>query len=232
MKAEDIVSQRITLDGVIYAELHKRIVSLVYPPGTMIFENVVASEFSVSRTPVRRAFFRLAKEGLLQVLPQRGARVSLLSAEKAREAQTVREVLEIAAFGEVARKWDNADPRYQKAAREIAACIAAQKEAVARHDYVTFTELDEQYHNLVLGLDGNATLIAIIAEMRAHLKRLRFLELEVAHHEVEAIGHHEEILKALQAGDVRAARTRLKAHLKMLEPLRNRLFDRHEGYFA
>ncbi|CAH2603590.1 protein of unknown function [Rhodovastum atsumiense] len=66
-------------------------------------------------------FFRLAKEDL--------ARVSFLSADKVREAQVVREALEITAFGEVARKWDGDDPRFQRANADILACIAAQKEA-------------------------------------------------------------------------------------------------------
>lgn len=229
---EELLAQRATLDDAIYAELQQRIVSLACPPGSMLYENVVAEEFGVSRTPVRRAFFRLAEDGLLQVLPQRGARVALLSAQKAREAQAVRELLEIAAFGDVARSWDATRPRFQAAAQAILACIAAQKEAVARRDYLAFTSLDVQYHTLVLELADNATLLGIVNDMRVPLQRLRFLELEVAHHEIEAIGHHEEILHLLQAGDVQGTRDRLRVHLKMLEPLRERLFTRHEGYFA
>lgn len=232
MKAEEVVAQRVTLDGVVYNELLERIVSLTCPPGSMLYENVVAAEFGVSRTPVRRAFFQLARDGLLTVLPQRGARVSLLSSDKLREAQSVREILEISAFGDVARQWDGADPRFAQATREILACIAAQKEAVGRHDYLAFTGLDVQYHSLVLQLHGNATLLQVVNDMRTHLKRLRFLELEVAHHEVEAIGHHEEILRLLQAGDVAGTRAALRRHLRMLAPLRERLFTRHEGYFA
>lgn len=65
MRAEDLVADRKTLDGVIYDELRRRIVSLAYRPGTMLSENAVAAEFDVSRTPVRQAFFRLAQEELL-----------------------------------------------------------------------------------------------------------------------------------------------------------------------
>jgi len=76
---------------VIYGELRKRIVSLTYHPGTMIFENVVAAEFKVSRTPVRQAFFRLAREELLgDSAPARGAGFPSVD-RQGEEAQAVRE---------------------------------------------------------------------------------------------------------------------------------------------
>jgi DNA-binding GntR family transcriptional regulator len=227
-----IVAERAGLADAIHGELRRRIISLAYGPGEMIFENVVAAEFGVSRTPVRQAFFRLAQEELLQVLPQRGARVSPLSVAKVKEAQIVREVLEIHAFGEVARRWNPAAPACRRAVADIKACIAAQKASVARGDYMTFIGLDEDYHNLVLGLDGNATLIAVIAGVRAHLTRLRYLELKEAHHEVEAIAYHEQILDSLRAGDAGATTEQLRAHLKMLETFREELFRRHAGLFA
>jgi DNA-binding GntR family transcriptional regulator len=232
MKAKGIVAGRAHLGEAIYGELRKRIVSLTYHPGTMIFENVVAAEFGVSRTPVRQAFFRLAREELLVILPQRGARVSQLSIEKVKEAQVVREALEISAFGAVARRWDESVPAFRRATADILACIAAQKAAVARGDYITFVALDEDYHNLVLRLDGNATLMAIVGDMRAHLTRLRYLELQEAHHEIEAIGYHEQILQALQAGDVRATTETLRLHLQRLEGFREQLFRKYEGVFV
>jgi DNA-binding GntR family transcriptional regulator len=232
MRAEGIVAERAHLGDVIYGELRKRIVSLTYHPGTMIFENVVAAEFKVSRTPVRQAFFRLAREELLVILPQRGALVSHLSIDKVKEAQAVREALEISAFGAVAWRWDENAPAFRRAAADILACIAAQKAAVARGDYITFVALDEDYHNLVLRLNGNATLMAIVTDMRAHLTRLRYLELQEAHHEIEAIGYHEQILQALRAGDVCATTETLRLHLQRLEGFREQLFRKYEGVFV
>ena len=231
MTTESLLGERPTLGDVIHRELRKRIISLAYWPGTMIFENAVATEFKLSRTPVRQAFFRLEQEKLLQVLPQRGARVSGLSVRKVKEAQVVREALEIAAFGEVARRWDENLPEFRKAAADALACIAAQKESVARSDYIDFVGLDADYHTLVLRLDGNATLMAIIAEMRVPLTRLRYLELQEAHREAEAIGWHEQILEALRAGDVRATRQRLRAHLKLVDKSREELFRKYQDIF-
>ncbi|CAH2603589.1 protein of unknown function [Rhodovastum atsumiense] len=74
--------------------------------------------------------------------------------------------------------------------------------------------------------------MSIVDDMRVHLKRLRYLELQEAHHEAEAIVHHEDILAALQARDVRGTTSRLRAHLKMLEEFRERLFRAHGDVFA
>lgn len=232
MRAGDLLAERQTLDGVIYEELRRRIVSLALRPGAMISENAVAAEFDVSRTPVRQAFFRLAQEDLLRILPQRGAQVSMLSAAKVREAQFVRETLEIGAFAEVARRWDEVNPDHRRAAGAVERCIAAQTEAVRQDDHLGFMRLDEDFHNTVIRLSGNGTLLGIVNHMRAHLNRLRFLELREARHEAEAVEHHRAILAAIRRNDVPQTEALLHTHLRMLEDFRETLFTRHSDIFS
>jgi len=231
MKAEFIVGERKTLEGVIYEELRKRIISLFYKPAQMIFENVVAAEFEVSRTPVRQAFFRLSNDGLIQILPQRGARISMLSIVKINEAQFVRESLEISAFAKVAAIWNPNDDVFRKAGAEIRSIIEQQTASVAAGDYLRFTQQDEAYHTAIIRLSGNATLLAIVNEMRAHLNRVRYLELQEAHHEVQAIVFHRDILAAIETNDVSATTQKLSAHLKVLESFRQHMFEKHKDMF-
>lgn len=232
MRAGDLLAERQTLDGVIYEELRRRIVSLALRPGAMISENAVAAEFDVSRTPVRQAFFRLAQEDLLRILPQRGAQVSRLSVAKVREAQFVRETLEIGAFAEVARRWEATDAECQQAAGILERCIAAQTEAVRQDDHLGFMRLDEDFHNSVIRLSGNGTLLGIVNHMRAHLNRLRFLELREARHEAEAVEHHRAILAAIRRNDTARTEALLRTHLRMLEDFRETLFARHSDIFS
>lgn len=230
-RADKLVVERRTLDGVIHDVVRARIISLEYPPGRMIFENDLAAEFGVSRTPVRQAFLRLAMEDLLQILPQRGAQVSHLSRSKVREAQAVRESLEATAFQDVARRWREDDPGCQALVAEAEAIIARQVAAVAARDYMVFTRLDEDFHNAFLHFSGNMTLAGIVAEMRGHLNRLRYMELQEAHHDAVAVEHHRAILAAVRRGDVEATHAALIAHLKMLEPYRETIFDKHSDVF-
>jgi DNA-binding GntR family transcriptional regulator len=231
MKADAADTDRKTLDGVIYEELRGRIVSLVYPPGTMIFENAVAAEYSVSRTPVRQAFFRLSQEELLQVLPQRGARVSRLSVDKFKEAQAVRQSLELTAIGQVARDWKAGKAPYRGAETAIRGLIRKQEKAIAARDFTGFIALDEAYHDQFMILAGNRTLLAVVQQMRAHLDRIRFLELTEAQHESEAVRFHQDIFDAIRQNDVPRAQETMRLHLMALEAFREGLFRRHKDLF-
>ena len=230
--ADEVIAERRTLDGVIHDALRVRIISLTYPPGHMLFENDIAAEFGVSRTPVRQAFLRLAIDDLLQILPQRGARVSYLSKVKVRDAQAVRESLEVTAFADAARRWNEADPGCRATLRELEDILEAQSAAVAAGDYVAFTRLDEAYHGAILRFSGNMTLLGLVGEMRAHLNRVRYLELQEAHHDAAALAHHHDILAAIRRNDVEATCRLLTAHLKMLEDVRETIFEKQRAMFV
>ena len=65
----------------IYNQLKEEIIDLKIEPGALISENEISRRFQVSRTPVRDVFLRLCNDGLLEVLPQRGTKVSLIDME-------------------------------------------------------------------------------------------------------------------------------------------------------
>jgi GntR family transcriptional regulator, rspAB operon transcriptional repressor len=231
MKATPLLARRATLDSIVYHQLRDKIVSLTIAPGELIFENALASEFGVSRTPIRQAFFRLQSEELLRIIPQRGAQVSKLSAAKFKEAQFIRKSLELSAFAHVAERWDRQNAQFREAEKTIRDLIRQQKRAIKNADYVGFIYLDEEYHNRFLELFGNETLINVVSEMRLHLNRMRYLELKEAQHESQAIRYHEEILDAVSKNDVERAQERLRSHLEELGPFWEALFERHANLF-
>lgn len=219
------------LDALVAESVRRRIITLEYRPGTMIFENAVSREFSVSRTPVHQAFLRLAHEELLTILPQRGALVSFLSRETIRHAQYVREALEAAAFADVARAWDAAEPAHRRCEAEFERHLAGQREAIDRRDYLMFTEHDDAFHQTIVGLLGNPILLDTLGRMRNHLNRVRYLELQEEHHEEQGYADHLELVQLIRANKPEAARRKLIAHLKMLEPVRDALLDLHKDLF-
>lgn len=231
-KAETLVAERRTLEGVIHDDLHARIVSLEYPPGHMIFENEIAAEFGVSRTPVRQAFFRLAMEGLLEVLPQRGARVSFLSKAKVRESQEVRTTLECLAVRNAAVRFDASAAESRAFTTEVEAIIETQVKAVEARDDAAFTRLDEDYHRTIMRFAGNMTLHDIVSDLRAHINRIRLVELQEDNYDANAIMYHRQIFEAICAGDVERATERMRSHLKVLEDFREELFSRRNDVFV
>ena len=80
----------LSLPEQIASQLAARITSAVYSPGQRIMEQAVAGEFAVSRGPVREALRLLEKDGLVRILPRRGAQVTNLSIAEVREIFDIR----------------------------------------------------------------------------------------------------------------------------------------------
>lgn len=93
-----------SLAEAVCAELRSRILSGALAPGQRLVEEALAATFGVSRNPVREALRVLAAEGLVEVLPRRGATVSLLTAEEAQELFDLRLAVEGVAARIAARK--------------------------------------------------------------------------------------------------------------------------------
>lgn len=79
----------------IYNQLKEEIIDLKIEPGALISENEISRRFEVSRTPVRDVFLRLCNDGLLEVLPQRGTKVSLIDMELVMATINMRTIVEI-----------------------------------------------------------------------------------------------------------------------------------------
>ncbi|MEW9672212.1 GntR family transcriptional regulator [Ammoniphilus sp. 3BR4] len=230
--AQDFTSKaRLTLSDMVYEEVRRRIVSLSLKPGDMIFENVVAAEFEVSRTPIREAFRKLENDELIRILPQRGARIMKLSLQKIEEAQFVRESLETSAFAKAARIWDVQDQVCQQAEARILENIEKQKKVIQEQDYFSYVRLDEEFHDSIIEVTGNQTLLSVISSMRAHLNRLRYLELQEARHEQQSTDQHVAIFNALREKDARKTVKLLQGHLRLLEGFRTHIFEKHRDLF-
>src|SRR5699024_7128237 len=80
----------------IYRVIKKAIICCSLPQGHLLSEKEVALHFNVSRQPVREAFIKLAEVGLLQILPQRGSRVTQIQPQQVIDAQFIREAIELA----------------------------------------------------------------------------------------------------------------------------------------
>ena len=119
------------------------------PARTDINELDLVNEFDVSRTPVREALIRLSSEGLLDLLPNKGARVAPLDADDVPE---ILEALEIAQ--RLAARWA-AERRTEKDLRTIAAGGEAFRQAVDTADYTVMSEANRVFHSNIGRACGN-----------------------------------------------------------------------------
>lgn len=230
MNKLSLMSRRPSLGDRIYETLREQIVMLEREPGQMLYENELSEQLGVSRTPVREAIRLLASEQLVDVLPQRGTRVTLISVRKVREVQFIREQLEIGAFREAARQWDA--ERHEPVREQLFASLEAQRQAAEAGDLPAFFRHDETFHRLIMGITGNETLLALINQMRAHLNRVRFLSLRDARDEARIMQEHEALMEAVAGKDEGLATERLASHIgKLGEVLRGQA-ERYPDFFC
>lgn len=213
----------------VHARLLADIVTLRFTPGQVLSENELASEYGVSRTPVREAVQRLRQAGLVEVRPQSGTLVSKVDLARFREAQFVRESLETACI-ELALS--AAAP---VAARDIAAMrreISAQRQCVADRDPVGFVQHDEAMHRIICASSGHEGVWETIAQSKVHLDRVRHLSLVTQDVMRGLVRQHKAIVDGIAAANrtqaVKAARQHTRETLRVLPEL----IAAHPDYFS
>ena len=191
----------------VYAGLRDDILHLRMLPGTNIDEATLEKRYDVSRTPVREALIRLASDGLISLLPNRGAQVSKIDVSDVPqffEAMDVcqRMVLRLAAYRRSDEQID-----------ELRALNAEFEGAATNHEVVAMTETNHRFHNAMALACGNKYLAGLYGELLSVGLRLArsaygtaFDDSEVDESYFETvIDQHAAMIDALVARDADAA---------------------------
>jgi DNA-binding GntR family transcriptional regulator len=219
-------SETLPLASQAYTRLRSDILYARLRPGELLSENQLALQLSISRTPVREAIQRLAREGLVRVLPQRSSRVALLSQQRIREALFVREALESHVIRSLM-----AMPASAIDVTLLEACIARQSDAVARDDMEARMRCDEEFHRTLLTFCGMGGAWPIVAHARDMHQRVRAIAVPQFQAGEQAVLDHGAIVRALQARDVDLTVARMAEHLRQNELLTSRVAELHPDYF-
>lgn len=193
----------------IHDVIRDAIVRLDIPPGALIDKSALCERLGVSRFPVSEALGRLAEDGFVEILPQRGTRVTLINLADCREAMFIRRSLESDAVRNIALRGDKA---LLNAIRDN---VAAQHAAMKIDDRITFHALDLALHDLLLDALGFERVKTAVYAARAKLDRMR-LFLCTPQRQASTIAEHERILEALRAHDPVAAGLAMEEHLDMV----------------
>jgi GntR family transcriptional regulator, rspAB operon transcriptional repressor len=187
--------------------LRSAIVALDFAPGEFIDKGAVCSALGVSRFPVSEALARLATEGLVEILPQRGSRAARIRLSEIRESMLIRQALEGMVAETAARHLSAA------AIEALRSNLEAQQEAVSRGDRPRFHALDLEFHTtLVEGLEM-PRVAAVIDASRANIDRVRRLLSSPRRHAV-TLAEHRKIFRAIETHDAPAARRAMEIHLE------------------
>lgn len=214
-----------------YEQIREAIVTLQFKPGQMVFESELGGSLGMSRTPVREGIRMLLMEDLIEVLPQRGMRVSLISHAKVEDIRFVRESLEVSAFRKVAGQWRQDDRRFALAGKQLANLLDEQRVAAEEGDVLAFLNLDEAFHRLIMEQTRNHTLIAVVSQMRSHLNRVRLLGLRGNSSMESLINEHQSMVNAVMDNDEETTVNILTYHLRRLRADLAPLQEKFPDYF-
>ncbi len=188
-----------------YAHLRGSILAGSLPPGARISEPGLAEQLGVSRTPVREALQRLSQEGLVELLPGKGARVRTLSANEVREVYDVRALLEAEAAALAAQNASAAELNALKKRLDLLNNLPAD-------DYVRQMQVDFDFHTALVEAAHNRTLARIYADLRSSLTLIRSFQRTLSQHP-KTRQQHQAIIKALLAHDPQKAAQAAREHV-------------------
>jgi DNA-binding GntR family transcriptional regulator len=211
-----------TVSDQIFETLYRQVATVELPPGTRLSEAEVAKAMGVSRQPVRDAFWRLSKLGLLRVRPQRATTVTRISTTAVMQARFIRTAIEVETLMIAARRFGPAE------FAELDAILADQARAIATSERERFHALDDEFHRRMGALAGVGFVWDMVRENKAHTDRVRLLSLSSGAE--LALADHHAILDALRAGDAEGAATAMRVHLGRIAGILARIREEHADY--
>ena len=179
-------------------------------PGARLGEVEIADRLGVSRTPVREALSRLAAEGLVEIAPNRGARVATWTVAELEGVFDLRISLEpqLTAFAV-----PNAGPVDVEELDDLAHRMVEVGSPGARQDLDALVPLNRAFHDRLVALAAHPTLAAALAAaIHPPIVRRNFLTYDEESLR-RSLAHHSEIVAAVRAGDPAWARAVMTSHI-------------------
>ncbi|WP_420413680.1 GntR family transcriptional regulator [Roseibium sp.] len=214
-----------TLAQVQYQRMLDRITTMELLPGAPISEPELAAEAGVSRTPVREAIQRLAREGLVEVVPKSGTFVARIPVSALPEAVLARRALE----GMTARAAAKLATRSQVLSLRV--ILEEHKELAATGDRELFHKSDERFHEQLAGVGQLPGLWRLVQQVKLQLDRFRRLTLPEEGRLKLIIDEHTAVVDAIEAGDSDLAVKAIETHLSGLQLHIETVVAAHPDYF-
>jgi DNA-binding GntR family transcriptional regulator len=200
--------------------LRREIVELRLRPGQRLVERELVERVGVSRTTIREVLLQLAAEGLVTMIPQKGAIVAAPSEKEASELYEVRALLEGAAAREFA---ENASAAHIAAFRQAFAAIERSDD-----DPLAMVQAkDSLYHVLFEGA-GNATIKAILESLQARIAVLRVVTMSAPDRPRQSVEEIRAIVEAAERRDAEAAAAAAAFHVRQAAQTLHRQSERTE----
>jgi GntR family transcriptional regulator, rspAB operon transcriptional repressor len=202
--------ERRSLADTLYQTIRDQIITWAIHPNEILVETRLADEYEVSKTPVREALALLSQDGLVEVIPRVGYRVTPISMQDVHEVFDLRVLLEGEAAGLAAQRASEAELAAVKSTHDAWARRLLEDD-VSPEEYLRF---HDAFHLRIAELSGNGRLAAFIARLLREGTRLRMGDpLMSIRGLTEEQQDSERIVRALVRRDAKTARKLLEDHV-------------------
>ena len=192
MDFEVTMNEYLPLRDVVFNTLRRAILRGELKPGECLMEIQLANKLGVSRTPIREAIRKLELEGLVLMIPRKGAEVAEITEKNLRDVLEVRCALEELAVQLACDRIDRAR------LRELHAAAAHFKEVLGNADITELAEADEAFHDVIFQATGNNRLIQLLNNLREQMYRYRIEYLKKKECYPQLLKEHAQIMHAIE----------------------------------
>ncbi|MFQ5740622.1 MAG: GntR family transcriptional regulator [Acidobacteriota bacterium] len=188
--------------------LEEQIINCDLEPGASLFEAELSDRFQVSRTPIREAFLKLERRGLIRSVPYKGFAVNPILLRDVFELYEFRMVIEVYTAGVACRKMDS------KTRSRLQQLLSKRYDDQRMESQKEFMRDDHIFHLSLADLTGNRRIHAILSDILRHLQRIYYLGLK-NHLGRASHAEHRQILEAILAGQPERSRQLMQEHISL-----------------
>ena len=192
---EVTMNEYLPLRDVVFNTLRRAILRGELKPGERLMEIQLANKLGVSRTPIREAIRKLQLEGLVLMIPRKGAEVAEITEKNLRDVLEVRCALEELAVQLACERIDKAK------LQDLHAAAEHFREILDSDDITAIGEADEAFHDVIFAATDNERLIQLLNNLREQMYRYRIEYLKKKECHPQLLEEHAAIIEAIEAHD-------------------------------
>ncbi len=202
-----MIDEYLPLRDVVFNTLRQGILKGDLKPGERLMEIHLANRLGVSRTPIREAIRMLELEGLVTMVPRKGAEVARISKQDLRDVLEVRRSLDSLAVSLACERISE---------EEKEALTLAEndfEEAVATQDVTLIAQADVSFHDVILKASKNGRLMQMVNNLAERVYRYRLEYIKDKRNHARLVEEHRRIMKYIDDGDKANACSAIEMHI-------------------
>ena len=192
---EVTMNEYLPLRDVVFNTLRRAILRGELKPGERLMEIQLANKLGVSRTPIREAIRKLELEGLVLMIPRKGAEVAEITEKNLRDVLEVRCALEELAVQLACERID------KRGIKELHTAADRFRDVLGSDDITQIAQADEAFHDVIFTATDNERLIQLLNNLREQMHRYRIEYLKKKECYPQLLGEHEAIISAIERHD-------------------------------